>query len=161
MSAQREQAWIWEVRPLLTVALPSEPTAPRRAREALEDLPPYLNEQLAKLRLIVTELVTNSVRHAGLSPADQIEITILERGEQIRVEVRDPGAGYEATSEMLHHLPSERTPDQPLPEGGFGLLVVASLADRVGARWDGGTVVWTELGGTARDTESGASGPKY
>jgi anti-sigma regulatory factor (Ser/Thr protein kinase) len=138
------------------VALSPEPTAPQRARAALADLPAYVRPLLPSIRLLASELVTNSVRHAHLSPSEQIELTILETKDGVRVEVKDPGVGYEAASKGLDHLPAKRGPDEPLPEGGLGLLVVASLADRVGARWDGGTVLWAELNWRGRAAESGA-----
>ena len=53
------------------------------------DLDPPL---LESVRLLVTELVTNSVRHAG---AGTVELAVLVGAERVRVEIANPGSPFE------------------------------------------------------------------
>jgi hypothetical protein len=66
--------------------------------------------------------------------------------------VRDPGGGYASVAKALGVIRVLPRHEETNPEGGFGLLVVADLADRCGARWDGGTVTWFEM-----DRDEGAA----
>ena len=53
----------------LTVGIPAGPDSAQAARRALSHLRRELHpELLQKLRLLVSELVTNSVRHSGIEP---------------------------------------------------------------------------------------------
>src|SRR5438093_9317009 len=117
-----------EMRVLLRRALPADATAPRLARAALAELPPGVGADRGHLQLMVSELVTNSVRHAGLAPSDRIQLEVLAWGPGIRVQVRDPGSGYEMASRALDTIPLPPHHGLPLAEGGFGLAVVAALA---------------------------------
>ena len=120
----------------IRVALEPTPESVPLARAAVAPLAQRLGaQQYDDLRLLVTELVTNCVRHAGLTGPDNIQLQVLIRGDVLRVEVRDPGAGFD--------------PDvaEPLPDqvGGWGLYIVERLADRWGIRPEGdGTAVWLE-----------------
>ena len=83
---------------------------------------------------MVSELVSNAVLHSSAGPIG----LRVELGEDLaRVEVSDRGNGFEAPDE-----PCSRFPER----GGFGLVLVDSLARRWGVRRDdGATVVWSEL----------------
>src|ERR687887_651031 len=78
-----------KMRTLLRRALPPDATAPGLARRALGELPPRLGVDPADLRLMVSELVTNSVRHAQAAPSERIKLDIFEMEAGIHVEVRD------------------------------------------------------------------------
>lgn len=134
-----------QMRTVLTRGLPPDATAPRLARSALAELPSHLGPGRADLRLMVSELATNCVRHAHLAPSQRIELVIFELAAGIRVEVKDPGGGYQAAAKALGEPRGRPGPDEPLPRGGFGLMVIAALADRCGVRQDQGTVVWFEV----------------
>jgi anti-sigma regulatory factor (Ser/Thr protein kinase) len=84
----------------------------------------------------VSELVTNSVRHGELSASDHVHLRLADRGNRIRVEVTDPGDGFDSR-------PSP-TPDPESPSG-WGLFLVSRIADRWGMSGDGATTVWFEL----------------
>ena len=109
--------------------------APRRARVvARELLSHHLDgRRQHDLLVLVTELVTNAVRHAGLGPEDVIVLQLASAGGVVRAEVCDPGPGFE---------PVER---EPGPHGGFGLVLLRTLSDRWGVATGGGTCVWFEL----------------
>ena len=112
------------------------PSAVPDARTALDLLAGEVSPQsLEDLRLLVSELVTNSVRHAGLGPSQTIELKVTLSGETVRVEVNDQGGGFD---------PSPRT-EQSQDESGWGLYLVSRLSDRWGVTNDGVTRVWFEV----------------
>ncbi len=74
--------------PPWTVRLPEDASAPRVAREALDE---WLREAEPGVRRdarsVVSELVANAVRH-GSAP---IELCVEQRGGRVRIEVADAG----------------------------------------------------------------------
>jgi serine/threonine-protein kinase RsbW len=106
----------------------------RRALDALtRGLPPRRRHDI---ELLVSELVTNAVRHAGLHAGDVIRLRAGVDGGTMRVEVHDPGRGF---------APREPRPD-PSRASGWGLFLVRELADRWGVeREEPGTSVWFEI----------------
>ena len=117
------------------IALPCGLDAPRHARVlARETLGGYVEGRARNdLLVLVTELVTNAVRHAGLAPGDEIVLHLAAAEGVVRAEVCDPGPGFE---------PTER---EPGPDGGFGLLLLRTLSTRWGISGGGGTCVWFEI----------------
>lgn len=106
------------------------------ARHALDGLDGRMPaDQLGDVRLLVSELVTNAVRHADMAEEDAIRLTVQVTGTAVRVEVADPGAGFEP----------EPPPEDPARASGWGLFLVETLADRWGVERGGGTLVWFEL----------------
>jgi anti-sigma regulatory factor (Ser/Thr protein kinase) len=85
------------------------------------------------VHLLVSELVSNSVIHAG---ADEIELQATADPLVVRIEVGDPGPGFD-----------ERERKEPRFEGdgGFGLLLVDKVASRWGTKRDPSTRVWFEI----------------
>jgi integral membrane sensor domain MASE1/anti-sigma regulatory factor (Ser/Thr protein kinase) len=120
----------------IAVDLKPTPESAPLARAAISGLGDELEPgAYADLRLLVTELVTNSVRHAGLSPDDAIHLRVTWTASVLRVEVTDRGIGFE--------------PGTPPParggSGGWGLLIAERLADRWGVEREGRrTKVWLE-----------------
>ena len=110
--------------------------APAQARRALERLDGVDDGTLEDARLVVSELVANSVRHAGLRPDDHIRLEIQDGSERLRIRVTDPGPGFEP------ELENER-PDRP---SHWGLFLVDKISSRWGVDSGGGTIVWCELG---------------
>jgi anti-sigma regulatory factor (Ser/Thr protein kinase) len=116
--------------------LPVAPEAAAAARHALDDLGTGIPDaRLRDVRLLVSELVTNAVRHANLSAADVILVVFDVGDGALRVEVHDPGGGF---------VPTAPSPDPARPSG-WGLYLVAELADRWGVDSDETTLVWFEL----------------
>jgi anti-sigma regulatory factor (Ser/Thr protein kinase) len=116
---------------LRLIELPRDPEAPAAARQAVDEL--GLSTPAAALqdvRLLVSELVTNSVQHGA---GDSIILLIdAERPGLMRCEVVDGGTGF---------VPRGRE-DRVM--GGWGLELVDGLARSWGVR-EGSTHVWFEL----------------
>ena len=116
--------------------LPASPEAASVARHALDDLGDAVPDaRLRDVRLLVSEVVTNAVRHANLAAGDAIELVVELKRHTLRVEVHDPGGGF---------VPSAPSPDPTRPSG-WGLYLVAELADRWGVDSDETTLVWFEF----------------
>jgi anti-sigma regulatory factor (Ser/Thr protein kinase) len=107
-----------------------------RARRALEGLTDQLDPALHDdVRLLITELVTNSVRHAGIESGDVLTLTLSVSNERLRAEVHDGGATFEPVAVV----PSEAT------GRGWGLVLVDRIADRWGVEGDPRKYVWFEI----------------
>jgi len=121
----------------LRIAIAGGSRAPERARSWIESAASWLPAELESTLLLLTcELVNNAVRHGG-AVEDQIielELSALDGGH-VRVQVSDPGVGFE-------HAPR----DQPLDEeGGWGLVLIESMAESWGVEHEERTRVWFEL----------------
>ncbi|MFF3846121.1 ATP-binding protein [Streptomyces sp. NPDC002328] len=115
-----------------------------RARHAVRDLlfrqgVPVSDDMVQGLLLIVSELVTNAVRHAAvLSPTLGVEVAV--GADWVRVSVEDSHP-YRPTALETDH---GRT-------GGRGLLLVREIAREAGGACDvqrtegGGKVIWAVL----------------
>src|SRR3954447_10492404 len=116
----------------VTLHLPSRPDSPMTARHSLAGLERAVDpETMAKLRLLVTELVANSVRHARGTP---IDVTVTATPTTVKAVVSDGGDGFDPPN-----------PDpSPLKTTGWGLFLVRKIASRWGTEHDTGTV-WFEL----------------
>ena len=111
----------------------------RRIRRALEGM--GLPDQVIwDGTLLTTELVTNSIRHAGLGADDYIDVTAAWSGTILRVIVRDSGSGAQP-------LGIEAGSIRPTPGGqsGWGLYLVDKLATRWGTNLEGSAGFWFEL----------------
>ena len=118
--------------------LPGGPQAAADARERLaavhERLPPRVEASVA---LLLTELVTNAVRHGGARDGEPVAVAVEHWPGLLRVSVSDPGPGFQ-------WRPPD--PQRPPEEGGYGLVLV----DRMAWRWGiepgaDSTTVWFEL----------------
>jgi anti-sigma regulatory factor (Ser/Thr protein kinase) len=115
--------------------LPAAAQAVRLARQAARDaLAGWQLEDLAEPAvLIVSELVTNAVRHAGKTGTITLELT--SAGTCLHVEVLDADPRW----------PQLRSLDD-CDESGFGLILVAALTTSWGVRQTPrGKAVWAEL----------------
>lgn len=119
----------------LRLTIAGGPGAAASARSRLSrlrsDLDPPLMESV---RLLVTELITNSVRHAH---APTLELTVLVAASRVHVEVSNPGGGFE---------PKPSGPEDR--DAGWGLFLVDRLSDDWGVIDDGDAGyqrVWFEI----------------
>ena len=121
----------------LDFELTGGPYAVTAARLALSDLDELVDESLAfDIRLLVSELVTNSVRHAQIGPEGSIQLKVAVGDESVRVDVIDNGPGFEP--------PKADPTAEDARESGWGLFFVSQLADRWDAEPRDGRV-WFEI----------------
>ena len=122
---------------MISVAFEPVPRSTALARAAISPLAGGLDAELfADVELLVTELVSNSIRHARLRGHEWVRLGAAMEGSLLRVEVSDRGAGFKAV------------PPRPADDGagGWGLYIVERLADRWGVERDAaGTTVWLEF----------------
>src|SRR3954447_24720690 len=100
------------------------PAAAKRARRAVrESLGAELSERtLGDVELLVSELATNSVRHAGCSEQDELAMEADVSEDRVRGRLFDRGRGF--ASESVPRRPSQEG------SGGYGLVLLDRLADR-------------------------------
>jgi anti-sigma regulatory factor (Ser/Thr protein kinase) len=112
-----------------THLLPPHPASIVLARRAVEALP-LGRGRTGEVKLIVSELVTNSIEHGELGAHDRIELHArVDRRGALHMDVRDPGPG-----------------PQPGARQGMGWRILERMADRWGTdRSDGLARVWFEL----------------
>jgi len=142
-----EEGPSWTARAML----PPDPGAPVAARRLVSTLFMAwgLADQVEVAELVVSELVSNSVRHAG--DAGDLELELVCDGRSVRLSVADGSAVYPVMrSEGDARAESDR-------HGGLGL----HLVDRVSQRWGVedylfGKRVWVLLSATAPRPETAA-----
>jgi anti-sigma regulatory factor (Ser/Thr protein kinase) len=118
---------------ILRVDIPRDRRAPAKARSALDSLTGTVDPGLLPdAKLLVSELVTNSVKYGNGGP---VVLEVASDGpDSMRVEVIDQGSGF---------VPIARA--KPKTEvGGWGLHLVETLSDRWGVH-EGSTHVWFEV----------------
>lgn len=111
----------------------------QRIRRALEGM--GLPDQVIRDgTLLTTELVTNSIRHAGLGPDDYIDVAAAWSGTVLLVIVRDSGSAGPPSEIVAGSI-------RPSPGGqsGWGLYLVDKLATRWGTNLEGLAGFWFEL----------------
>ncbi len=115
----------------VVVALPVTPKAAGAARRLLiaEGLDPALDHTVC---LLVSEIVTNAIRHSGMTQDERIVLAARLTPDFVRVEVRDSGPGFD--------------PDVRHEASGFGLRMLDVLSSRWGVDVDDDvTRVWFEI----------------
>jgi anti-sigma regulatory factor (Ser/Thr protein kinase) len=141
----------------LEVVLPVDVSAPGAARHVVAR---YLGDLVSpsvfdNAQLLISELVTNSVRHSGAAAGEQLTIRVDLARAWCRVEVED--AGHDGVI-------APRRPDRA-QGSGMGLNLVQMLSERWGLEraCEGGTRVWAQLSRGAvgaSDAHSGANGTR-
>lgn len=118
----------------LELTFPPEATSVSRARTELCDALAHdlQDGQVDTVRLLVSELVTNAVRHGDGSAPVEVH---AHWNAEVRIEVVDHGRGFTPQ-------PRFGRLDEP---GGFGLYLVGQLADQWGVETTDGTTVWFVL----------------
>jgi two-component sensor histidine kinase len=87
--------------------------------------------------LLLNELVSNAVKHGGVGPDDELEVSIQEAEDHVRVGVRDDAPAFK---------PSVEAEQVRLRARGLGLYFVKELSDAWGIdSHHGGKTVWFEL----------------
>lgn len=130
--------------------MPATPAAPSTARRAVASLAPHLDSRVIEdAELLVSELVTNSLRHGELQPTQGIEVCLRASPQTVMVEVADRGRGFggirprPAESVKAHALDGQRSVEKDGPN--WGLFLVDQIAWRWGIAEQGDVRVWFEL----------------
>jgi anti-sigma regulatory factor (Ser/Thr protein kinase) len=124
--------------PRLELYLPATGRAVAQARAAVDRLE-ALNRHPGirfAVRLLVTELFTNAVKHGVRGDDARVRVAIAVEPTHVRAEVADRGHGFEPGPVA--------TPDAS-GESGRGLAFLDALASRWGVIREGETCVWFEL----------------
>src|SRR4051812_27454914 len=108
----------------LEFAVDAAPSAAGEARRALARRGLVSGEQEPTLLLLVSELVSNSVRHAALGGDERIHLRARCDRACAYVEVCDAGRSG--------CVPTRRVHADVLEPGGLGLVLVDEMADRWG-----------------------------
>ena len=125
-------------------SFPLDLRAPLEARRLLVALAGAVSSGiLTDLSLLLSEMVTNSLKHAGRA-GRRVDVSIRAGPDAVRLEVRDAGPGFE---------PAPFITSPPAAGGGWGLFIVDHLASRWGTRPGG--VVWAEMDYPAGGTPQG------
>ncbi len=124
----------------MTIEMQLEPTpdAASRVRAAVamaldRTLP---SEVVENILMVATELVSNSVMHAGAPPGDRIIFRLRAR-RRVRLEVEDGGRGFGGRPPPV--VDPGRDP------GGRGLMIVDLLSEEWGVEENARVLVWAEL----------------
>ena len=122
---------------LVATRLRCDAGAVSRARAAVDrlDLPVQYAERGFDLRLLVSELVANAIKHGGDAEAS-ILLSVEQVGTTLSVAVEDTGP-------LFTPAPTER-PAQDATSGR-GLYLLTALADRWGVERRHGNRAWFEL----------------
>lgn len=111
----------------VTLQVESNVNAPAISRSGIASMRSSLEPRYEDVLLLVSELVTNSVRHTD---SEDIDIRVETYDGRIRVEVSDDGPGFDTTD----------------PRGdGLGLTIVDRIADTWGLAAGRRFTVWAEL----------------
>lgn len=114
------------------LTLPRQASSVAAARAALRPLRDELGDRHGDAVLLVSELVTNAVRH-GSGP--EVRLTGTVRAGRCRFEIVDGGDGF---------VPPPAAEMQREEAGSRGLPIVEALADAWGV-YEGSTHVWFEI----------------
>ncbi len=119
----------------LCLRIDGDSQAAGRARHEITRLSSLVDPPLLEdMRLLVSELVSNSVRHAG---ASEVELTVAVSSEKVHVEVANAGARFRSPT------PGQVRRDT---DPGWGLFLVDRLSHDWGVLSDGGHQrVWFEF----------------
>lgn len=118
------------------IRFPPSAEAPSQARGAVKQaLAGSPSETVETASLLVSELVTNSLRHGHAVLNASVVLRIARKDGVLRFEVVDWGRGFEyrRRTEPLDHA------------GGWGLYIVEELSSRWGIEKGTPNIVWFEL----------------
>ncbi|MFL5913119.1 MAG: ATP-binding protein [Gaiellaceae bacterium] len=122
--------------PTVSTRIDADAIAPATARRALDRLEPRIGEDaLDRLQLLISELVSNAVRHGDLPDGDSIALDVYLNGTALYAEVHDRGVGFSPSPPNL----------DPLRASGWGLWLLDQLTMRWGIDGSAGTTAWFEM----------------
>lgn len=81
-------------------------------------------DELARLCIIIEELVANLYDHGRVSEQDEVELTLTSEPGAIRIRLVDPGTAFDPRS-------APRTGERPERGGGAGIAIVRAWVELV------------------------------
>lgn len=120
-----------------TLRFKAVPEASAHARHCMCVLKPSIPKEIFDdVQLLTSELVTNSVRHAGFDSDGWVDLAFSNSNGTVYVQVSDDGPG-----------PRPHSPCIPpnFQESGRGLVLVDKVADRWGVRLGARAATWFEI----------------
>jgi anti-sigma regulatory factor (Ser/Thr protein kinase) len=113
---------------------PEAHSVPRARERVVELAEPFVaSGRIADLRLVISEVITNAVRHGG--EGDML-VAVTPKPGYLCVQVTDTGDGFAPRPRAF----------EPDDDGGFGLFLVERLTRRWGlTRENSNTRVWFEF----------------
>jgi anti-sigma regulatory factor (Ser/Thr protein kinase) len=111
----------------------NSPEAPAEARRFVDSLADHVpGVVLDDVRLVTSELVTNSFKHAGNPPGHPIQVKLDLRSDRLRLEVIDRSV-FDPTPETSNELRDVK----------WGLVLVDRIAEDWGRISEGG--IWVDF----------------
>ena len=89
---------------------------------------------LLDVTVLVSEVVTNAVRHGHADARDSVVVHVAIAGDLLRIEVCDHGPGFSPPA----------NPQRRADGGGNGLMMLQRMSSAWGVATDDGTCVWFE-----------------
>lgn len=120
--------------PVIRRRLACDSAAPRLARAEIAQVA-LSRPARADATLVVSELVTNAVRHSGCGGDDEIELELMRTPDGVVISVRDVGRSPTE--------PTEREPSHA--PGGFGTQLVDAVSAQWGTEHGDGRLVWARI----------------
>jgi anti-sigma regulatory factor (Ser/Thr protein kinase) len=120
-------------------SVPAGVKAAAEARRVVANLP-FSEHARDRLALLVSELVTNAIRHAGLGAGDPIDLLVASKNGRVFISVKDGGPGFEPL------VNGNGNGNGSAAAPGFGLSIVDALSEEWGVdREPEGCTVWCAL----------------
>jgi anti-sigma regulatory factor (Ser/Thr protein kinase) len=137
LGEQEQEAAGRAVETAVELDLPVDHRSVREARQFVATFDGLDSRRLADAKLVVSELVTNALEHAGLGPADLIRLSLSRHGSRLRIDIDDAGT-FTADSDTFAY------PRRARYRRGHGLRTVQALAIRWQAA-DGRVTAWLDI----------------
>ena len=115
---------------VVQLSFPAKPDYLLLARLALAGLArsfPVGDEELADLKLAVTEACGNAVRHAYEQGEGSVEVAFVVSDERLEMFVEDQGIGITLAPDELEIEPARVEP----AEGGMGMAIIRAVVDEL------------------------------
>lgn len=100
-----------------------------RAAQAFAEAVAMPPETARRFRLVVEELVTNSVEHGGAPPEAPLRLVLAQAPGGIAIELDDAGRAFDPRTDL--------PPDRP-PVGGFGWALILAYSRLESVAREGG-----------------------
>lgn len=122
----------------MEAVLAPDALAPSKARKFLAEVlaDKAGSEWLDRAQLVLSEVVSNAVRHGGLQESGPIRVAVERTERLVTFTVTQPGP--------IPERPSIVNMPDPWSKGGYGLGIIDEVADRWGVHPDPPSV-WFEL----------------